>query len=181
MLPFQYYDAPGHYDLSVGEEAVAEKSELGLRVTVALVVALIGLILLLVSLAMPNPLGQPVGPGYVPALLGACTLIFSSWDTFLAIREWRRRSASSASTEGVRVRLAAFWNAESNWLKLTVLLAFSIYVWGLLGSFAGMAVASFSLIWVDGALGLKKGAIYAVTLSLSMWFLFEKVFGSSLG
>lgn len=165
----------------MGDEIVADKSELGLRAGVALALALVGFAVLSVALNTPNPLAQPVGPGYVPALLGGCMLILSAWDALLAIRELRSDSASVAPMQGVRTRLAAFWNEESNWLTLTVLLAMSLFLWGNLGSFVGLTAASFSLIWVDRALGLKKGILYAVIVSSSMWFLFEKILRVSIG
>jgi hypothetical protein len=167
-------------DLTVGEEIVAEKSELGLRVTVALVLALVGLLMLAVSVTMPNPLDQTMGPGYVPAIMGACTLILSSWEALAGIREWRGSSASNPKMQGVHVRLAALLKEESNWLTLTALLVVSLLLWSTLGSLVGMIAASFSLIWVDRALGLKKGILFAVILSFSLWFLFEQILKVSL-
>lgn len=165
----------------MGDEIVADKSELELRTGVALVLALVGFAVLTIALNTPNPLAQPVGPGYVPALLGGCMLILSAWDALLAIREWRGQSASSASMHGVRIRLAAFWNEESNWLTLALLLAVSLLLWGTLGSFVGLVAAAYSVILTDGALSFKKGVLYAVIVSCSMWFLFEKILGVSIG
>ncbi len=63
----------------------------GLELAVAVGLAAIGLLALVISVMMGNPLNQPIGPGYVPACLAILIMVLSAWNAIGCFRQLCRQ------------------------------------------------------------------------------------------
>jgi hypothetical protein len=151
-----------------------------LEMVVALVLAAVGLVALVLSLGMPNPLNQPMGPGSVPTLLATCTLIVSGWNAIVAWRSLRRASPAAPARPSPAAGRAAL-GREQRWALLIAFCLFGVVLWTYLGPIAGLAVATFGVVLLDQRIDLKAGVAYAIVVAVTLWLFFEQVLGVSLG
>lgn len=157
-----------------------ERSKGLLRLGMALTLAVVGVAVVFVSMDMGNPLSQPIGPGYVPSLLGGALVILCLVEVTQAAREIHRARAAARSASTATVG-PAVGSTEARWLLTALLLGLAIYLWGIAGGLVGLLAAIFAVILVDRRSSLKKGLAVAVGIALFIWLLFEQLLKVSLG
>lgn len=170
---------------------MADRSELGLRAVIPLILVVFSLLTLAASLAIGNPLDQPLGPGLVPEILSLCILIGSAWESWISVNrllQSRRAAAVSGQTTPSPSTSApsnppafdVLFRGERRWLASAILLLLGVEVWHLAGYFIGSLCCVAALIWMDRRTRLIPAVVFTVVLVASMWFLFEKLLRVSL-
>ncbi|HEY3314228.1 MAG TPA: tripartite tricarboxylate transporter TctB family protein [Bacillota bacterium] len=165
---------------------MTDRSELGLRAAVPLVMAVFSLLLLAASMSIGNPLDQPLGPGLVPEILSLCILAGAAWEAWVSLRRLRRSGrASSCSAPPTTVPPASLvpgnlFRGERRWLAAALLLLLGVEVWHLAGYFVGMLICVAMLFWMDRQTRPVPAVLFSVGLVGLMWFLFDQLLHVSL-
>lgn len=159
------------------------RSKFAMRTAVSLGLSGIGVMAIILSATMSNPLQQPLGPGYVPLCVSVSMAALCLRESFLALRELRSKRPSrdvAGETDGEKNSMKLMW-LNSRWLIATALIAVSLLVWSVGGYLLGMMVGVFGLTSVDRKIKPFAGLPFAALLALALWFLFKVVLKTDLG
>ena len=115
-------------------------SDSTLRLWVTSVWMALGLFVFLLSMLMENPIGQPIGPGYVPSLVALLMAIAAAWCLVQDIQVLRRGKKAAAGTD---LKPAAADQTKWGELRVLVLVGLaygvSVFVWESVGYIIGLS------------------------------------------
>ena len=149
-----------------------------LHLTVAVLCVLVGLGAWAVALSMGNPLGQPVGPGYVPAALGLALSVLGAAEAVMALRGRTPHAGPSGRADAVpRVSSPGL----TKWAALAAAEMTGLWLWGRFGYWVGALVLVLGFAAVDTRVSMRRAVPYCLLVTGVVWALFERILKVPLG
>jgi hypothetical protein len=150
-----------------------------LRVWMTSFVTLAGVVMFAFSVTMENPIGQPIGPGYVPTLVALWLTVAAGWATVSDVRRMRRERLLS-------VKPAEPEDDESKGGELRVFLCaaasvIGAFVWDWAGYTVGLSLAVLAMILIDRKMSPKWGVLYTAAVTLCLWLIFVVALQVNMG
>jgi hypothetical protein len=140
-----------------------------------------GLVFFWLSSTMENPIGQPIGPGYVPALIALCMAVAAATMMVADFRKMRRGKKKEAGTDLKPADADRKVGGELRVLVGTALAFATVFVWSYAGYIVGMSLAVFAIVLLDRKIEFKWGLLYSVSVTLVMWLIFFVALQVELG
>lgn len=137
--------------------------------------AAMGILATALSWRMENPLEQPIGPGYVPALVSACLAVLALGQT---VRAWRTPQDAMGEGKG---EVAPDPRRTRTVMTAAALTGGAIWVWSIAGYLAAIILAVSGVMAIDRKVKPGRAVSFAVLLGVSLWLLFHVIFKIDLG
>ncbi len=154
-------------------------SDSALRVWMTSFMTLLGLLMFALSITMENPIGQPIGPGYVPTLVAVWLTVSAGWATVSDIRRRRRERLGGLTPEQPDDDEAK--GGEIRVLLCTVTSVICAFIWDWAGYTVGLSLAVFAMVLIDRKMPIKWGVLYTSAVTLTLWLIFVVALQVNMG